>query len=79
MQDDIEFIRHLHHWSMPAFIYEMQLTVGYQLIELTYQHIQPWGPKIMDGIGKIIPFFKGMFQDLEDFFDGVSKQVPPAN
>jgi len=46
---------------------------------VTYIHIQPWGPKLMDGIGKIIPIFKGMFQDLEDFFDSVSKQVPPAN
>jgi len=45
---------------------------------VTYSYIQPWGPKLMDGLGKIIPVFKGMFQDLEDFFDGVSKQVPPA-
>lgn len=45
---------------------------------VTYNYIQPWGPKLMDGLGKIIPIFKGMFQDLEDFFDGVSKQVPPA-
>jgi len=44
-----------------------------------YSYIQPWGPKLMQGIGKIIPAFKGMFQDLEDFFDSVSKQVPPAN
>jgi len=46
---------------------------------VTYSHIQPWGPKLMDGLGKIIPVFKGMFQDLEDFFDKVSKEVPPAN
>ena len=46
---------------------------------VTYSYIQPWGPKLMDGIGKIIPLFKDMFRDLEDFFDGVSKQVPPAN
>ena len=46
---------------------------------VTYAYIQPWGPKLMDGLGKIIPIFKGMFKDLEDFFDGVSKQVPPAN
>jgi len=45
---------------------------------VTYSYIQPWGPKLMDGLGKIIPVFKGMFKDLEDFFDGVSKQVPPA-
>lgn len=46
---------------------------------VTYSYIQPWGPKLMDSLGKIIPVFKGMFQDLEDFFDSVSKQVPPAN
>ena len=46
---------------------------------VTYSYIQPWGPKLMEGLGKIIPVFKGMFNDLEDFFDGVSKQVPPAN
>ena len=46
---------------------------------VTYAYIQPWGPKLMEGLGKIIPVFKGMFNDLEDFFDGVSKQVPPAN
>jgi len=45
---------------------------------VTYNYIQPWGPKMMDGLGKIIPVFKGMFRDLEDFFDSVSKQVPPA-
>ena len=46
---------------------------------VTYSYIQPWGPKLMEGLGKIIPIFKGMFEDLEDFFDSVSKQVPPAN
>lgn len=45
---------------------------------ITYAYVQPWGPKLMDGLGKIIPVFKGMFKDLEDFFDGVSKQVPQA-
>ena len=45
---------------------------------VTYHYIQPWGPKLMDGLGKIIPVFKGMFRDIEDFFDTVSKQVPPA-
>ena len=46
---------------------------------VTYSYIQPWGPKLIEGLGKIIPIFKGMFQDLEDFFDNVSKEVPPAN
>jgi membrane protein required for colicin V production len=45
----------------------------------TYSYIQPWGPKLMEGLGKVIPVFKGMFQELEDFFEKVSKEVPPAN
>ena len=45
---------------------------------VTYHYVQPWGPKLMEGLGRIVPVFKGMFEDLEDFFDSVSKQVPPA-
>jgi len=51
---------------------------GTKTSSVTYNYIQPWGPKLMDGLGKIIPIFKGMFADLEEFFDSVSKQVPPA-
>jgi membrane protein required for colicin V production len=45
---------------------------------VTYNYIQPLVPKLMAWLGKLIPIFKGMFEDLEDFFDSVSKQVPPA-
>jgi membrane protein required for colicin V production len=45
---------------------------------VTYSYIQPWGPKLMDGLGKIIPFFKNMFHDLEEFFGSVSSQIPVA-
>lgn len=41
----------------------------------TYSFIQPWGPKVIDSIGTIIPFFKGMFSDLELFFENVSKKI----
>ena len=44
----------------------------------TYSYIQPWGPKVIDAVGKIIPFFKGMFQDLQEFFGNVSNQIPVA-
>lgn len=47
-------------------------------LSVTYSYIEPWGPRVMDTIGKLIPFFKGMFNDLESFFDVVSQQVPPA-
>lgn len=41
----------------------------------TYSFIQPWGPKVIDSIGTIIPLFKGMFSDLELFFENVSKNI----
>ena len=41
----------------------------------TYSFIQPWGPKAIDGLGVVIPFFKNMFTELEDFFSGVSQKL----
>jgi membrane protein required for colicin V production len=41
----------------------------------TYSFIQPWGPKAIDGFGTIIPFFKNMFGELEQFFDTVAKKI----
>jgi len=35
---------------------------------ITYRFIRPWGPVVIDGFGSFIPFFKGMFTQLEDFF-----------
>jgi len=46
---------------------------------VTYPYIQPLGPKVIDGFGKIIPIFKGMFTDLQDFFGGVSERIPESN
>ncbi|HEX6846898.1 MAG TPA: CvpA family protein [Chitinophagaceae bacterium] len=52
---------------------------GTKTESVTYSYIRPWGPILMEGLGKIIPIFKGMFEELENFFDTISKQVPPAN
>jgi membrane protein required for colicin V production len=35
---------------------------------VTYPFIRPWGPVVIDGFGKFVPVFKGMFAQLEDFF-----------
>lgn len=43
----------------------------------TYSFVQPWGPKAIDGFGSLIPIFKDMFADLEQFFEGVAEQIPP--
>jgi membrane protein required for colicin V production len=38
-----------------------------------YGFVEPWGPVIMNEIGKLIPLFKDMFTQLESFFDGLSR------
>lgn len=38
----------------------------------TYAIIEPWGPKAINALGYIIPFFKDMFTDLQHFFSGFS-------
>lgn len=41
---------------------------------VTYPYLQPLGPKVIDTLGVILPFFKNMFSELLQFFDGVSVQ-----
>jgi len=45
---------------------------------VTYSFVQPWGPKAINGFGSVIPVFKDMFSELEQFFDGVSKKIPAS-
>ena len=42
---------------------------------LTYHYIQPWGPMVVNSIGKIIPVFKGLFEQLENFFGSLAAKV----
>lgn len=42
---------------------------------LTYSFVQPWGPRVIDGLGDIIPWFRDMFVDLQDFFGDVGRRV----
>lgn len=35
----------------------------------TYNFIQPWGPKAISLFGEVLPFFKNMFAQLENFFE----------
>ncbi|MBC7720689.1 MAG: CvpA family protein [Pedobacter sp.] len=39
-----------------------------------YPFVQPWGIKVINGFGKIIPIFKDLFTQLETFFDGIGKK-----
>lgn len=37
----------------------------------TYSFVQPWGPKVINGFGAVIPIFKDLFSDLEKFFASI--------
>ena len=39
----------------------------------TYKWIAPVGPAVVNGIGKFFPFFKGMFESLDQFFSHLVK------
>jgi membrane protein required for colicin V production len=39
---------------------------------VSYTYVQPWGPKVIDALGSIIPFFKDMFNELSAFFGKIS-------
>ncbi len=40
-----------------------------------YPYVSEWGPKAINSMGKIIPWFKDMFAQLEAFFDGIAKKA----
>src|SRR4030095_12644810 len=42
---------------------------------VVYNIIEPWGPKSIDMLGNLIPFFKNMFQDLENFFGSLASKA----
>ena len=37
-----------------------------------YPYVKPWGPAVMDQFGKILPVFKNMFNELENYFENLS-------
>jgi membrane protein required for colicin V production len=44
----------------------------------TYSYLAPLGPKVIDGLGVVIPFFSDMFTDLQKFFEGIAKEKEGA-
>lgn len=64
-------------FSVLIFYAEQLQLLKQQTIEksVTYGFVQPWGPKAIDGFGSLIPAFRNMFAQLEDFFTGVSEKV----
>lgn len=53
------------HWMKPETF----------LTSRSYAFVQPWGPKAIELFASVIPWFKGMFDELSHFFDKVHQQV----
>ncbi len=41
----------------------------------SYSFVAPLGPKVINGLGKLLPLFKDTFSQLEAFFDGVANKI----
>jgi membrane protein required for colicin V production len=67
-------------FSVLLFYAEQMQLVKPETIDksLTYQYIQPWGPKVINALGGLIPFFKDMFEELKEYFGTVAEKIPPA-
>jgi membrane protein required for colicin V production len=46
-----------------------------KLKSVVYPYIEHLGPAVIDGLGRIIPIFKGLFSDLQSFFDHAAKEI----
>lgn len=42
---------------------------------VTYSFVQPWGPKVINAVGSVVPVFKNMFEELEKFFEALSNKI----
>ena len=40
-----------------------------------YHFVSPWGPAVIDNLGKIIPVFKGLFNELQLFFERLGTKI----
>jgi membrane protein required for colicin V production len=45
---------------------------------ICYPFIEPWGPKLIQWFGKLIPAFKNIFSQLEDFFASFQQKLVPG-
>ena len=66
-------------YSVVLFYAEQVKLVQQETIEksVTWPYIQPLGPKVINGFASVIPVFKGMFTELQAFFDGVAQKIAP--
>ncbi|MEO8720645.1 MAG: CvpA family protein [Ginsengibacter sp.] len=64
-------------FSVILFFAEKTFIVKPQTIAASTMHdyVAPWGPKVIDNLGKIVPVFKDMFTQLQSFFETLSYKI----
>lgn len=45
-----------------------------QVASVSYSFVAPLGPKVINGMAAVLPFFSNMFSDLSSFFESVSRK-----
>ena len=63
-------------FSVILFFAEKLLILEPKVIasSVVYKYVVPWGPKVINNLGNIIPFFRDMFIQLESFFESMTKK-----
>jgi membrane protein required for colicin V production len=63
--------------SVILFFAEKMVLLKAQTIKSShvYQFVAPWGPAVIDNLGKIIPGFKDLFIQLQSFFQNLGDKV----
>ena len=63
-------------FSILLFYAEKMLLLKSEVISASksYRFVAPWGPMVIENLGKIIPVFKGLFNDLQEFFKGFTEK-----
>lgn len=66
-------------FSVVLFYAEKMYLISPEMIKSSfmYPHVSPWGPRTIEFIGKIIPAFKGLFVELQNFFEKIGDQFLP--
>lgn len=64
-------------FSVVLFYLEQMKIIQSETIHksVTYSFVQPWGPKAINGFGSVIPVFKDLFSELENFFEKLAHEI----
>jgi membrane protein required for colicin V production len=64
-------------FSVVLFFAEKMALLKLKTIQdsLVYNFVSPWGPAVIDHLGKIIPVFKDLFLQLQSFFQNLGDKL----